>query len=87
MTSLPHRTSSTEWYLLEILLRNPGRLITYRQLLPTVGGPSPKERGHYLREYISRLRRKLEPDPSQPRYLISEYGMGYRFQPSPRATA
>ncbi len=75
------RLTPTEWHILDALLRNPGKLITYRRLLPAVGGPSPKEQSHYLREYIGRLRRKLEPDPTQPRHLITEPGMGYRFRP------
>ncbi|KJE21265.1 response regulator with CheY-like receiver domain and winged-helix DNA-binding domain [Frankia torreyi] len=75
------RLTPTEWHLLDILLRNPEKLLTYRQLLPRTGGPSPKEQSHYLRQYIGRLRRKLEPDPARPRHLITEPGVGYRFQP------
>jgi two-component system, OmpR family, KDP operon response regulator KdpE len=76
------RLTPTEWHLLEHLLRNPGRLITYRQLLDAVRGPGgyPAE-SDYLRVYMARLRRKLEPDPSRPRHLITEPGIGYRFQP------
>ncbi|WP_045877282.1 response regulator [Pseudofrankia sp. DC12] len=75
------RLTPTEWHLLDLLVRNPEKLLTYRDLLPPVGGPAPKERSHYLREYIGRLRRKLEPDPTRPRHLITEPGIGYRFQP------
>ncbi|WP_250282813.1 MULTISPECIES: response regulator [unclassified Frankia] len=75
------RLSPTEWHLLEVLVRNPGKLLTHRQLLPRTGGPSPKEHSHYLREYMGRLRRKLEPNPARPRHFITEPGMGYRFQP------
>ncbi len=75
------RLTPTEWHLLDLLVRNPEKLLTYRELLPAVGGPAPKERSHYLREYIGRLRRKLEPDPARPRHLITEPGIGYRFQP------
>ncbi|WP_322780055.1 response regulator [Frankia sp. Cas4] len=75
------RLTPTEWHLLDVLLRNPEKLITYRQLLPHTGGPSPKEQSHYLREYMGRLRRKLEPTPARPRHFITEPGMGYRFQP------
>jgi two-component system KDP operon response regulator KdpE len=75
------RLTPTEWHLLDILLRNPEKLLTYRDLLPRVGGPAPREQAHYLRQYIGRLRRKLEPDPAQPRHLITEPGIGYRFQP------
>jgi two-component system, OmpR family, KDP operon response regulator KdpE len=75
------RLTPTEWHLLDILVRNPEKLLTYRDLLPRVGGPAPREQSHYLRQYIGRLRRKLEPDPTRPRHLITEPGMGYRFQP------
>ncbi len=64
-----------------MLVRNPEKLLTHRQLLPHTGGPSPREHSHYLREYMGRLRRKLEPNPAHPRYFITEPGMGYRFQP------
>jgi two-component system KDP operon response regulator KdpE len=69
----------TEWQLLEVLVRNPGRLITQRQLLQQVWGPAYEKETNYLRVYLAQLRRKLEPDPSRPRYLITEPGMGYRF--------
>jgi two-component system KDP operon response regulator KdpE len=75
------RLTPTEWHLLDRLLRNPEKLLTYRDLLPAVGGPAPKERSHYLRQYMGRLRRKLEPNPARPRHLITEPGIGYRFQP------
>jgi two-component system KDP operon response regulator KdpE len=71
----------TEWQLLEVLLRQPGRLVGQRQLLLQVWGPTYVEQTHYLRQYMKTLRRKLEPDPSRPRHLITEAGMGYRFQP------
>jgi two-component system KDP operon response regulator KdpE len=76
------RLTPTEWGLLELLIRNPGRLITHRQLLEQVWGPGgyPPE-NDYLRVYMARLRRKLEPNPSRPRHLITEPGIGYRFQP------
>jgi two-component system KDP operon response regulator KdpE len=72
----------TEWRLLEPLVRNPGRLITHQQLLDEVWGPGgyPPE-NDYLRVYMARLRRKLEPNPSRPHHLITEPGIGYRFQP------
>ncbi|WP_131767700.1 response regulator [Candidatus Protofrankia californiensis] len=79
--SAPVRLTPTEWHLLDVLLRNPEKLLTYRQLLPRTGGPSPKEQSHYLREYMGRLRRKLEPNPAHPRHFITEPGMGYRYQP------
>ena len=74
------RLTPTEWHLLEILVCNPGRLITQRQLLQEVWGDSHSNKTNYLRVYMAQLRRKLEPDPSHPRYLITEPGMGYRFE-------
>ncbi|WP_426571524.1 response regulator [Aquihabitans sp. McL0605] len=74
----------TEWQLLEALLRHPGRLVSQRQLLHTVWGPQYERETNYLRVYMAQLRRKLEPDPSRPRYLITEPGMGYRFEPDPQ---
>jgi two-component system KDP operon response regulator KdpE len=75
------RLTPTEWQVLEMLVRNPGKLITQRDLLLAVRGPSLTEDAHYLRQYMTQLRRKLEPDPARPRYLLTEPGMGYRFQP------
>ncbi len=69
----------TEWGLLEVLVRNRGRLVTQRQLLQEVWGEQYQTEGNYLRVYVAHLRRKLEPDPSRPRYLLTEPGMGYRF--------
>jgi two-component system KDP operon response regulator KdpE len=71
----------TEWALLETLIRNPGRLISQRQLLQTVWGPQYERETNYLRVYLAQLRRKLEADPGRPRHLITEPGMGYRFEP------
>ena len=71
----------TEWQLLEALVRNPGKLIGQRQLLTEVWGPATTERHLLLRQYLTRLRRKLEADPSRPEHLLTEPGMGYRFQP------
>jgi two-component system KDP operon response regulator KdpE len=73
------RLTPTEWHLLEVLIRNEGKLISQRQLLQEVWGPSYETETNYLRVYMAQLRRKLEPDPSSPRYLITEPGMGYRF--------
>ncbi|MER6446005.1 DNA-binding response regulator [Streptomyces venezuelae] len=75
------RLTPTEWHLLEILITHPGRLITQSRLLLEVWGPTYGENANYLRVYMAQLRRKLEPDPSHPRYLITEPGMGYRFEP------
>ncbi|MEU9283836.1 response regulator [Streptomyces sp. NPDC048275] len=74
------RLTPTEWHLLEILVCNPGRLITQRRLLKEVWGASHSNKTNYLRVYMAQLRRKLEADPSHPRHLITEPGMGYRFE-------
>jgi len=73
----------TEWHLLEVLLRNPGKLLSRNQLLTEVWGPGYADATGNLRLYMTQLRRKLEPDPARPRWLITEPGMGYRYQPSP----
>lgn len=70
----------TEWGLLEILARNPGRLVSQKQLLAEVWGPTYVGETQYLRVYLAQLRRKLEADPSRPRHLITEPGMGYRLE-------
>ena len=75
------RLTPTEWQLLEILVRNRGRLVTQRQLLQEVWGPAYETESNYLRVYVAQLRRKLEPEPARPRYLLTESGMGYRFDP------
>jgi two-component system KDP operon response regulator KdpE len=69
-----------EYRLLGVLLTNAGRVLTHRQLLKDVWGPGYVERGHYLRIYIGHLRQKLEADPARPRHLLTETGVGYRFQ-------
>jgi two-component system KDP operon response regulator KdpE len=71
----------TEWQLLEVLVRNPGKLVSQRQLLQDVWGPTYLGQTQYLRQYVNNLRRKLETDPARPRHLLTEPGMGYRFQP------
>ncbi len=76
------RLTPTEWRLLEVLVRHPGRLVTQRQLLSQVWGPAYETESGYLRLYIAQLRRKLEPDPRRPRFLLTEAGMGYRFMPA-----
>jgi two-component system, OmpR family, KDP operon response regulator KdpE len=73
------RLTPTEWQILEVLVRNRGRLVTQRQLLQDVWGPAYESETNYLRVYLAQLRRKLEPDPPRPRYLVTEPGMGYRF--------
>jgi two-component system KDP operon response regulator KdpE len=74
------RLTPTEWHLLEVLVRNPGKLISQRQLLREVWGPGYETAQGNLRLYMAQLRRKLEPDPSHPRHLITEPGIGYRFE-------
>ncbi|WP_027346112.1 response regulator [Hamadaea tsunoensis] len=73
--------TKTEWHLLDILVRNPGALVTQRYLLQQVWGPTYLHETHYLRQYLAQLRRKLEYDPARPRHLLTEPGMGYRYAP------
>ncbi len=77
------RLTPTEWHLLEVLLRHPGKLMSQQQLLTEVWGPGYANATGNLRLYMTQLRRKLEPDPARPRWLITEPGMGYRYQPGP----
>ena len=81
------RLTPTEWQLVELLVRNPGRLVSQRQLLQEVWGPKYQEETNYLRIFVAQIRRKLEPDPAHPRYFITEPGMGYRFQARDRPGA
>ncbi|MFJ3234473.1 response regulator [Streptomyces sp. NPDC086787] len=74
------RLTPTEWHLLEVLVRNTGRLVSQKQLLQEVWGPSYGTETNYLRVYMAQLRRKLEADPSHPKHFITEPGMGYRFE-------
>ena len=74
------RLTPTEWKLLEILVQNPGKLVSQRQLLQEVWGPQYGSETNYLRQYMAQLRHKLEDDPSHPRHLLTEPGMGYRLQ-------
>ena len=71
----------TEWRILDVLLRRPGRLVPARELLTVLRGDADHTESSYLRIFLAQLRRKLEPTPSRPRYLLTEPGMGYRFQP------
>ncbi len=75
----PIKLTPTEWHLLEALVRNEGKLVGQVQLLKEVWGPAYEKESNYLRVYMAQLRRKLEPDPPRPRYLITEPGLGYRF--------
>jgi two-component system KDP operon response regulator KdpE len=81
------RLTPTEWHLLEVLVRHPGRLLTHQQLLTEVWGPGYESARGNLRVYMAQLRRKLEPDPARPQQLLTEPGMGYRFQPPPSGDA
>jgi two-component system KDP operon response regulator KdpE len=75
------RLTPTEWQLLEIMARNPGKLVTQRELIRAIRGPRYEDAAHYLRQYMAQLRRKVEDNPSRPQHLLTEPGMGYRFQP------
>ncbi len=75
------RLTPTEWHLLEVLVRHPGKLMSQRQLLTEVWGPGYETAHGNLRFYMGQLRRKLEPDTARPKHLITEPGMGYRFEP------
>ncbi len=83
----PIRLTPTEWALLEALSRRPGALLSQRQLILEVWGPAYVSQPSNLRLYMTQLRRKLEPVPARPRYLLTEAGMGYRFQPDPAESA
>ncbi|MBJ8342216.1 response regulator [Antrihabitans sp. YC3-6] len=69
----------TEWGMLEMLVRNRGKLVGRKELLKEVWGPAYATETHYLRVYLAQLRRKLEDDPAHPKHLLTEAGMGYRF--------
>ncbi|PWC06542.1 response regulator [Mycetocola zhujimingii] len=73
------RLTPTEWQVLELLVRNPGKLVTRQSLLSDIWGSGHITDTGYLRLYIAQLRKKIEPDPSRPRFLLTEPGMGYRF--------
>jgi two-component system, OmpR family, KDP operon response regulator KdpE len=75
------RLTPTEWHILELLVQRPGQLVGSTQILTSVWGPGFQQRTNYLRFHMARLRRKLEDNPSRPRHLLTEPGMGYRYQP------
>jgi two-component system KDP operon response regulator KdpE len=75
------RLTPTEWHFLEALVQHRGKLVTGKQLLHDIWGPAYTEETNYLRVYMAQLRRKLEADPAHPRHLITEPGLGYRFEP------
>ena len=74
------RLTPTEWHIVEVLVRNRGKLVTQTRLLKEVWGPKYEDETNYLRVYMAQLRRKLEPESARPRYFITEPGMGYRFE-------
>ena len=74
------RLTPTEWQIIEVLVRNTGKLVPQRRLLQEVWGPEYEKETNYLRVFMAQIRRKLEPSPSHPRYFITEPGMGYRFE-------
>jgi two-component system KDP operon response regulator KdpE len=76
----PLRLTPTEFELLHLLLRNPGKVLTHRELLQRVWGPEYGDEAEYLRVYVRRLRQKIEADPLAPRHLLTEHGIGYRFE-------
>jgi two-component system, OmpR family, KDP operon response regulator KdpE len=80
------RLTPIEWSLVEQLVRNPGRLLTQRQLITQVWGPHYEPDSNLLRVHLTHIRRKLEPDPARPRYFLTEPGMGYRYEPGPSPT-
>ena len=75
------KLTRTEWRMLEVLLRSPGQLVSSARLLTELWGPAAEGSTHYLRFHMAGLRRKLEDDPPRPRHLLTEPGMGYRYQP------
>lgn len=75
------RLTPKEWHVLEVLLRSPRQLVTQRQLLAEAWGPGAEMHAHYLRIYLGQLRRKLEANPARPRHLVTDPGVGYRFEP------
>ena len=74
------RLTPTQWHIVEVLVRNKGRLVTYEQLLHEVWGPMYEKETNYLRVFMTQIRRALEPEPSRPRYFITESGLGFRFE-------
>ncbi len=75
----PVHLTPTEWGILELLVRNEGKMVGQKEILQSVWGPTYVTQTNYLRVYLASLRRKLEADPAQPEHLVTEAGMGYRF--------
>ncbi len=76
------RLTPTQWHIVEVLVHNSGRLVTYEQILREVWGPSYGKETNYLRVFMTQIRQKLEPDHTRPRYFITEPGIGFRFEPN-----
>jgi two-component system KDP operon response regulator KdpE len=74
------RLTPTQWHIVEVLVRNAGKLVTYEQLLQEVWGPTYGKETNYLRVFMTQIRHKLEPVPSQPKYFLTEPGIGFRFE-------
>ena len=75
------RLTPTQWHIVEVLVRHAGRLVTHEQLLREVWGPTYGKETNYLRVFMTQIRQKLEPEPSRPRYFVTEPGIGFRFEP------
>ena len=73
------RLTPTQWHIVEVLVRNAGKLVTYEQILHEVWGPTYGKETNYLRVFMTQIRQKLEPQPSRPRYFVTEPGIGFRF--------
>ncbi|MFD6100245.1 response regulator [Nocardiopsis flavescens] len=74
------RLTPRQWHIVEVLVRNRGRLVTQRELLREVWGPEYERETNYLRVFMTKIRQRLEPDPPRPRYFLTDPGLGYRFQ-------
>ncbi len=74
------RLTPTQWHMVEVLVRNAGKLVTYEQILQEVWGPTYGKETNYLRVFMTQIRHKLEPEPSRPRYFVTEPGIGFRFE-------
>ena len=81
------RLTPTQWHIVEVLVRHTGRLVTYEQLLQEVWGPTYGKETNYLRVFMTQIRKELEPEPSRPRYFITEPGLGFRFEISDEQSA
>ncbi|WP_375000565.1 response regulator transcription factor [Aeromicrobium sp. CTD01-1L150] len=76
----PVRLTPRQWHIVEVLVRNQDRLVSYEQLLQEVWGPGYRTETNYLRVFMTQIRQRLEPEPPSPRYFLTEPGMGYRFE-------